>query len=95
MALDQNTVRTIANLARLAVPEDEVAHLAGELSNIIGFIEQLAEVDTKGVAPMTSVAHLELPQRADVVTDGDCRDKVLSNAPEREDGFFLVPRVVE
>lgn len=95
MSLDKATVRTIANLARLDVRDDELDHLAGELSNIITFVEQLAEVDTTGVEPMTSVAHIELPLRADVVTDGNCRDKVLANAPEQYDGFFLVPKVVE
>jgi aspartyl-tRNA(Asn)/glutamyl-tRNA(Gln) amidotransferase subunit C len=95
MSLDEKTVRTIAGLARLDVSDDELAHLAGELSNIVRFIEQLAEVNTDGVAPMTSVADLALPRRTDEVTDGDCRDKVLANAPEREDGFFLVPKVVE
>jgi aspartyl-tRNA(Asn)/glutamyl-tRNA(Gln) amidotransferase subunit C len=69
--------------------------LAGELSNIMQFVEQLAEVDTEGVAPMTSVAHMELPRRDDRVTDGDCPDLVLANAPERHDGFFVVPKVVE
>ena len=95
MSLDKSTVRNIANLARLEVPEDELDHLAGELSNIITFVEQLSEVNTEGVAPMTSVAHLELPWRTDQVTDGDCRDKVLANAPEQHEGFFLVPKVIE
>ena len=95
MSLDKATVRTIANLARLEVRDDELDHLAGELSNIITFVEQLSEVDTTGVEPMTSVADLALPLRADVVTDGNCRDKVLANAPEQYDGFFLVPKVVE
>ena len=95
MSLDKATVRNIANLARLEVRDDELDHLAGELSNIITFVEQLAEVNTDGVEPMTSVAHMELPRRADEVTDGDCRDKVLANAPEQQDGFFLVPKVVE
>lgn len=95
MSLDKDTVRTIANLARLEVRDDELDHLAGELSNIITFVEQLAEVNTDGVQPMTSVADLALPQRKDEVTDGNCRDKVLANAPEQADGFFLVPKVVE
>lgn len=95
MSLDKATVRNIANLARLEVREDELDHLAGELSNIIHFVEQLAEVNTDGVEPMTSVVHMEMPRRADEVTDGDCRDKVLANAPEQHDGFFLVPKVVE
>ncbi len=95
MSLDKNTVRTIANLARLEVRDDELEHLAGELSNIIHFVEQLAEVNTDGVAPMTSVVHMDLPRRVDAVTDGDCQDKILANAPEQQDGFFLVPKVVE
>lgn len=95
MSLDKATVRTIANLARLDVRDDELDHLAAELSNIMHFVEQLGEVNTDGVAPMTSVAHMELPRRQDAVTDGDCRDKVLANAPEQQDGFFLVPKVVE
>jgi aspartyl-tRNA(Asn)/glutamyl-tRNA(Gln) amidotransferase subunit C len=95
MSLDKATVRNIANLARLEVREDELDHLAGELSNILQFVEQLAEVNTDGIAPMTSVAHMELPRRADEVTDGNCVDKVLANAPESHDDFFLVPKVVE
>ncbi len=95
MSLDKNRVRTIANLARLEVRDDELDHLAGELSNIIHFVEQLAEVNTDGVAPMTSVANMELPRRVDEVTDGGCQDKILANAPEQQDGFFLVPKVVE
>jgi aspartyl-tRNA(Asn)/glutamyl-tRNA(Gln) amidotransferase subunit C len=95
MSLDKATVKNIANLARLEVREDELDHLAGELSNILQFVEQLAEVNTDGVAPMTSVAHMELPRRADEVTDGNCQSLVLANAPECHDGFFLVPKVVE
>lgn len=95
MSLDKDTVRTIAHLARLEVRDDELDHLAGELSSILTFVEQLAEVNTDGVQPMTSVADLTLPQREDVVTDGNCRDKILANAPEQADGFFLVPKVVE
>ena len=95
MSLDKDTVRTIANLARLEVRDDELDHLAGELSNIMTFVEQLAEVNTDGVQAMTSVAAMDLPRRPDVVTDGNCRDKILANAPEQQDGFFLVPKVVE
>ena len=95
MSVDAETVRRVAHLARVAVAEDEVEHLRGELNAMLAFVEQLAEVDTDGVAPMTSVVHLELPQRVDRVTDGDCRDKVLANAPEQRNGFFLVPKVVE
>lgn len=95
MSLDQAAVRTIAALARIEVADDELDHLAGELSHILHFVEQLAEVNTEGVAPMTSVAHLDLPRRADLVTDGDCHELVLANAPERRDDFFAVPKVVE
>lgn len=95
MSLDKATVRTIANLARIEVAEDELDHLAGELSNIIGFVEQLGEVDTSGVLPLASVADLSLPVRKDEVSDGGYPDKVLANAPEKFDGFFLVPKVVE
>ena len=95
MSLDKDTVKKLATLARLDLPEAELQHLAGELSNIMQFIEQLNEVDTDGVAPMTSVAHMELPRRADVVSDGNYSERVLANAPEAMDGFFLVPKVVE
>ena len=95
MPIDRSTVRNIATLARIAVKDEELDHLAGELSNIFKFIEQLAEVNTEGVAPMTSVTAIELPRRADEVTDGNKRDAILANAPEKFDGFFLVPKVVE
>lgn len=95
MSLDKDTVKNIAYLARIRVDDDRLEHLAGELSSILGWIEQLQELDTDGVEPMTSVAAMELPQREDVVTDGNCRDAVLRNAPEAEDGFFTVPKVVE
>ncbi len=95
MSLDKATVSVIANLARIEVPEEKLEQLAGQLSGILHFVEQLSEVNTDGVAPMTSVADLALPQRVDEVNDGNCRDKVLANAPEAEDGFFTVPKVVE
>lgn len=95
MALDQSTVRRIATLARVRVPDDDLDRLAGELSNIMGWIEQLGEVDTDGVEPMTSVVAALLPMRADVVDDGAYADKVLANAPQREGDFFAVPKVVE
>jgi aspartyl-tRNA(Asn)/glutamyl-tRNA(Gln) amidotransferase subunit C len=95
MALDRNDVKNIAFLARLKVPEDDLDHLAREISGIIGWVEQLNEVDTDGVEPMTSVADLTLPRRADEVTDGNDRDRVLANAPEPEGGYFAVPKVVE
>jgi len=92
-------VRNIAELARIEVREEELDHLAGELSGILTFVEQLAEVNTDGVEPMASVADLTLPMRKDVVNDGGYADAVLANAPDaiREDegGFFTVPKVVE
>ena len=95
MALDKATVAHIATLARIRVSEEELEKLAGELSHIIGWVEQLGEVDTDGVAPMASVAATTLPMRDDRVTDGDCRDAVLGNAPRTARGFFVVPKVVE
>jgi len=95
MSLDKSAVRTIADLARIRVPEDDLDHLAGELSNILTFIEQLSAVDTDGVAPMTSVAAVGLPMRADVVNDGGIAEAVLANAPDKAEGFFSVPKVVE
>lgn len=95
MSLDNNTVKTIANLARIEVEDSELDHLVGELSHIIGFVEQLAEVNTDGVEPMTSVADMSLPLRADEVTDGGYPERVLANAPDKFDNFFLVPKVVE
>lgn len=95
MSLDKDTVKNIAYLARIRVADDKLEPLAGELSSIMGWIEQLQELDTDGVAPMASVAEMTLPQRKDVVTDGNCRDAVLKNAPDAEDGFFAVPKVVE
>lgn len=95
MSLDKTTVRAIAELARIEVPDEELDHLAGELSNIMDFIEQLSEVNTDGVAPMTSVAAMTLPMRKDEITDGGQADAVLANAPDAADGFFTVPKVVE
>ena len=95
MPLDASTVRNIAFLARIKVPEESLDRLAGELSNIIGWVERLAEVDTEGTAPMTSVVAMTLPRRTDEVTDGNCPEKVLANAPEPENGYFAVPKVVE
>lgn len=95
MSLDKATVARIAHLARIKVPEEEQEHLAGELSNILHFVEHLAEVDTDGVQPMTSVVAQTLRRRPDVVTDGGIREKVLVNAPEAAEGFFAVPKVVE
>ncbi len=95
MALDKETVRRIANLARLQVPEAELDGLAGELNNILTWVEQLDSLDTSGVAPMTSVVARDLPMRADEVTDGGYPDRVLANAPDPARGFFTVPKVVE
>ena len=95
MPVDKETVARIAALARIRVAEDELTRLAGELSKIIGWVEQLDEVDTAGVAPMASVVDTKLRRREDRVTDGGIRDKVLANAPESIDGFFVVPKVVE
>jgi aspartyl-tRNA(Asn)/glutamyl-tRNA(Gln) amidotransferase subunit C len=95
MSLDKATVAKIASLARLRVPEGDLDRLAGELNQIIGWVEQLNEVDTENVPPMTSVVAVELPRREDEVTDGNVRDQVLANAPDTHDGFFAVPKVVE
>jgi len=95
MSVDAATVRHIARLARIAVSDAEVEALAPELSNILGWIEQLAEVDVSGVAPMNAVIPNELRRRGDVVTDGNRRDEILANAPLAEHGFFAVPKVIE
>lgn len=95
MSIDKATVAKIARLARIHVPDENREALAGELSNILGWVEQLAEVNTDDVAPMTSVVEVSLPRREDTVTDGDCQDKVLANAPRRDGGFFVVPKVIE
>jgi len=95
MSVDAETVRRVAHLARIAVAEDEVEHLKGELNAILAFVEQLAEVDVDGVEPMTSVIPMPMRMRKDEVTDGGIADDILANAPAREDHFFLVPKVVE
>lgn len=95
MSIDKETARRAAHLARIEVAEADLDHLAQELSNILGFMEQLAEVDVDGVEPMTSVTPMRLKRRADVVTDGNMQDKILSNAPDAREGFFAVPKVVE
>ena len=95
MAVDAATVRKVARLARIAVPEEQLEPMAQEISGILQWIEQLAEVDTDGVEPMTSAVAMTLPLREDVVTDGDVVDKVVLNAPKTADGFFIVPKVVE
>jgi aspartyl-tRNA(Asn)/glutamyl-tRNA(Gln) amidotransferase subunit C len=95
VSLDEATVARIARLARIAVPEEELEPLATELSHILKWIEQLNEVDTAGVAPMTSVAAMRLAWREDRVSDGGRPEDILANAPERQDGYFVVPKVVE
>ena len=95
MAIDAATVRKVARLARIAEPEDKLEALAKELTGIMTWIEQLGEVDTDGVEPMTSAVAVTLPMREDVVTDGGDPARVLSNAPRTVDGFFVVPKVVE
>lgn len=95
MSLDKATVARIATLARLRIADAELESLTGELSKIVDWVERLDEVDTAHVAPMTSVARMALPRRADAVTDGGIRDKILANAPLTEDGYFVVPKVIE
>ena len=95
MSLDKATVAKVANLARIKVEEKDLAPLADELNNILGWIEQLGEVDTDNVAPMTSVADMRLRWRADEITDGGYAEEVVANASGREDGFFSVPKVIE
>jgi aspartyl-tRNA(Asn)/glutamyl-tRNA(Gln) amidotransferase subunit C len=95
MALDKDAVANIARLARICIEEDELETLAGELSHILGWIEQLEEVDTSGAQPMTSVTEMDWPKRQDKVTDGGIADRVLANAPDPVGSFYTVPKVVE
>jgi aspartyl-tRNA(Asn)/glutamyl-tRNA(Gln) amidotransferase subunit C len=95
MSVDTTTVRRIAHLARIAVKDDEVEHLKGEINDMLAFVEQLSEVDISGVAPMTSVTPLAMKKRPDGVTDGEIADDILKNAPAAQDHFFLVPKVIE
>lgn len=95
MSVDIQTVKKVASLARIAISDDDAERLAPELSNILGWIEQLGEVDTSSVQPMTAVIPNTLRLRDDVVTDGGVRDDVLANAPQAEHGFFAVPKVIE
>ena len=95
MSVDAATVRRVAKLARIAVSEDDVPTIQNELNAILGFVEQLDEVDVSGVEPMTSVIPMEMKKRQDIVTDGDKADDIVANAPATEDNFFLVPKVVE
>lgn len=95
MSVDQSTVRHIAKLARIKVSDEEVQRLEGELSGILSWVEQLNEVDTAGVEPMTSVVEVDMKKRPDTVTDGDIPDRVIANAPQAENHFFAVPKVIE
>jgi aspartyl-tRNA(Asn)/glutamyl-tRNA(Gln) amidotransferase subunit C len=95
MSVDADTVRRIAHLARIAVKEEEVEHLKGELNAMLAFVEQLSEVDVSGVEPMTSVTPMAMKKRVDEVTDGGIAEQIVANAPATEDHFFLVPKVVE
>jgi aspartyl-tRNA(Asn)/glutamyl-tRNA(Gln) amidotransferase subunit C len=95
MSVDQQTVRRIARLARIAVTDQDVPHLQGELNAILSFVERLNEVSVEGVEPMTSVTPMVMKKRADRVTDGDYPEAIVKNAPASEDHFFLVPKVVE
>ena len=95
MSVDKATVANIAHLARIGVDDDELEPLAANLSSILQWIEQLNEVDTENVTPMTSMAEMVMPKRADKVTDGNYPDRVLSNAPNPEGPFYTVPKVVE
>ncbi|MGL5009223.1 MAG: Asp-tRNA(Asn)/Glu-tRNA(Gln) amidotransferase subunit GatC [Paracoccaceae bacterium] len=95
MAIDTETARKVAKLARIRVEAQDLPALAEKLSGILGFMEQLNEVDVTGVEPMTSVTPMRLKRRADVVTDGEMQAAVLKNAPDAREGFFAVPKVVE
>jgi aspartyl-tRNA(Asn)/glutamyl-tRNA(Gln) amidotransferase subunit C len=95
MSVDADTVRRIAHLARIAVPEDEIDHLKGELNAILAWVEQLGELDVEGVEPMTSVTPMAMKKRKDEVTDGGIAGEIVKNAPATNDNYFLVPKVVE
>jgi aspartyl-tRNA(Asn)/glutamyl-tRNA(Gln) amidotransferase subunit C len=95
MSVDAKTVKRVAHLARIALPDAEVERMQGELNAILGFVEELAKVDVEGVEPMTSVTPMRLKQRADVVTEGDAADAIIANAPISDDHYFVVPKVVE
>ena len=95
MALDKATITRIAHLARIRIPDQRLDALTGELANILSWIEQLAEVDTADIPPMTSVTEQTLPRRADTVTEGDQVGRILANAPDTSRDFFTVPKVIE
>lgn len=95
MSVSEKEVRHVAKLARLALSDAEIDRMVPELNNILGWVEQLGEVDTDGVEPLTAVIDNQLRLRDDVVNDGDCRDDILKNAPDAQHGFFAVPKVIE
>ncbi|WP_138465195.1 Asp-tRNA(Asn)/Glu-tRNA(Gln) amidotransferase subunit GatC [Poseidonocella sp. HB161398] len=95
MSIDEGTAAKVAKLARIKVEPDELPALAAEFNNILGFIEQLGEVDVTGVEPMVSVTPMRLKRRQDGVTDGNMQERILANAPDAREGFFAVPKVVE
>lgn len=95
MSVSSEQVRHIAKLARIAMSDEEIERLVPELNNILGWVEQLGEVNTDGIEPLTAVIDQKLRLREDAVTDGDCRDEILANAPNAEHGFFAVPKVIE
>ena len=95
MSVDIATVKRVARLARIAVSEEDAERMTGELNTILGFVEQLNEVDVSGVEPMTSVIPMEMKKRQDAVTDGNKADDIVANAPATDENFFLVPKVVE
>lgn len=96
MSIDKDSVKRLATLSRLRIPEENMDEMVGEITKIIGWVEQLSNVDTDGIVPMNSVVEdMTLPERKDVVTDGNIRDQILANAPETMDGYFLVPKMVE
>jgi aspartyl-tRNA(Asn)/glutamyl-tRNA(Gln) amidotransferase subunit C len=95
MSVDTATVKRVARLARIAIDDEDAGRMTGELNAILGFVEQLNEVDVSGVEPMTSVIPIEMKKRQDAVTDGGKADDIVANAPATEENFFLVPKVVE
>ncbi|MGB7286665.1 MAG: Asp-tRNA(Asn)/Glu-tRNA(Gln) amidotransferase subunit GatC [Salaquimonas sp.] len=95
MSVDLTTVKRVAKLARIAVTDEQADKMVGELNNIIGFVEQLNEVDVEGVEPMTSVVEMTMRKREDTVTDGDKAADIVANAPVTEDNYFMVPKVIE
>ncbi|MGI9392781.1 MAG: Asp-tRNA(Asn)/Glu-tRNA(Gln) amidotransferase subunit GatC [Parvibaculales bacterium] len=95
MSIDEKTIRHIASLAAIKIEEKEVPQLAMELSKIVDWVEQLSEVNTENIAPLTSAVEAVIPHREDVVNDGDIQNKILENAPQKDDGFFAVPKMVE